>query len=186
MNHFKLFSLGLLILIFALGCSEKGVNSPDFENSINDSFMRPSQNILQKSYDAQLKDKSRFDAEFNRTNQQGEIPSKGSAFFGFDTEFSLMKFEVNIHDISNITEINIHVAENPGMDGPVVATLFKAENERGLNGILVQGVLDNKNLTGPLNEQTLNELRYAMLKGLTYMNVQTVSSPDGVIRATIY
>jgi len=51
--------------------------------------------------------------------------------------------------------------------------------------MLAKGTITAEDLVGPLAGMSLNDLRMAMMQGLTYVNVHTSQYPPGEIRGQI-
>lgn len=90
-----------------------------------------------------------------------------------------------VNNIARITQAHIHLGRR-GQNGPIVAFLF-GPSKFGISvrrGV-VRGVLTNRDLVGPLQGRTLNDLIREIERGNTYANVHTVQHPDGEIRGQI-
>jgi hypothetical protein len=99
-----------------------------------------------------------------------------------------MSYGLRVNNISGVSAAHIHLGPE-GQNGPVIVTLFKADNETGTGpviGRLVGGSITNSMLEGPMAGKTLEgELAKAIQNGQTYVNIHTVENPDGAIRGQI-
>ncbi len=121
-----------------------------------------------------------------------EVPSvdtdaRGSAGFS-QPHFNNMSFGIQVSNIEKVTAAHIHEGKE-GDNGPVVVTLFKAENNTGtgpVNGQLVGGSITNEMLEGPLEGKTVEiDLVKIIQDGEAYVNVHTTDNPNGAIRGQI-
>ena len=99
-----------------------------------------------------------------------------------------MTYGIKVSNIGNVTMAHIHQGKE-GVNGPVVVTLFKADNATGtgpVNGQLVGGTITNDKLEGPLAGKSLEvDLAKVIDDGEAYVNVHTTENPDGAIRGQI-
>ena len=116
-----------------------------------------------------------------------KINATGSAGFS-QPHFGNMSYGIQLSDIDKVTAAHIHQG-NEGKNGPVIVTLFKADNNTGtgpVKGQLVNGSITNSMLEGPLKGKTLEgDLIKAIKNGEAYVNVHTTDHPDGAIRGQI-
>lgn len=125
---------------------------------------------------------------------QEEVPpadtrAQGQAVFRVSNDGLHVQYQVNVANISDITQAHIHLA-GVGMNGPVVAWLYPAAPPSVLipgrfQGVLAAGVITEANLVGPLAGQTLADLIAAIQAGEAYVNVHTLNYPGGEIRGQI-
>lgn len=109
----------------------------------------------------------------------------GNAVFQLNAKGTQLRFRLVINNISRVTQAHIHLGRK-GQNGPVVAFLF-GPTKFGISvrrGV-VRGVLNNRDLIGPLQGKTLLDLIREIKRGNTYANVHTVQHPDGEIRGQI-
>ena len=99
-----------------------------------------------------------------------------------------MTYGIKVSNIGNVTMAHIHQGKE-GQNGPVVVTLFKADNATGtgpVNGQLVGGTITNDKLEGPLAGKSLEvDLAKVIDDGEAYVNVHTTENPNGAIRGQI-
>jgi hypothetical protein len=109
----------------------------------------------------------------------------GNAVFQLNTNRTQLRFRLVINNIAKVTQGHIHLGRK-GQNGPVVVFLF-GPSKFGISvrrGV-VRGVLSRRDLVGPLQGKTLNDLIREIKRGNTYVNVHTVNNPDGEIRGQI-
>jgi CHRD domain len=88
--------------------------------------------------------------------------------------------------MDQVTAEHIHQGKQ-GENGPIVATLFKANTPTGkINGHLVNESISNDMLEGPLKGKTVVDLGDLMQSGNSYVNVHTTKNPNGEIRGQIF
>ena len=113
--------------------------------------------------------------------------AKGTAGFSHP-HLNNMSFGVQVYGMEKVTGAHIHVGKE-GQNGPVVVTLFKAQNETGtgsINGQLVGGSIINGMLEGPLAGKAVEtDLVKAIQSGEAYVNIHTADNPNGAIRGQI-
>jgi hypothetical protein len=95
-----------------------------------------------------------------------------------------------VANIENVTMAHIHVAAEPGGNGPPVVWLYPEGPPPSLipgrtQGGLGVGEFSASDLVGPLAGMTLADLRSAFVEGRAYVNVHTGQHPGGEIRGTI-
>ena len=99
-----------------------------------------------------------------------------------------MTYGIQVSNIEGVMGAHIHQGKE-GQNGPIIVTLFKADNQTGtgpVNGQLVGGTISNDMLEGPMAGKTLEgDLVKAIQNGEAYVNVYTVQNPDGAIRGQI-
>ena len=111
----------------------------------------------------------------------------GSAGFS-QSHLGNMSYGIQLSDIEKVTAAHIHQGKE-GANGPVIVTLFKADNDTGtgpVKGQLVGAFITNDMLEGPLAGKSLEgDLIKAIQNGEAYVNVHTTDHPDGAIRGQI-
>jgi hypothetical protein len=99
-----------------------------------------------------------------------------------------MSFGIQLSDIDKVTAAHIHQGKE-GENGPVIVTLFKADNDTGtgpVKGQLAGGSISNDLLEGPMKGKAVEvDLIKAIKNGSAYVNVHTTEHPDGAIRGQI-
>jgi len=116
-----------------------------------------------------------------------DIQANGTAGFS-QPHFDAMKFGLQVSGLDKVIAAHIHQGKE-GENGPIVVTLFKADNQTGtgpLSGQLAGGNITNALLEGPLAGKFVEaDLAKAMQNGELYVNVHTTEHPDGAIRGQI-
>jgi hypothetical protein len=116
-----------------------------------------------------------------------ETQATGTAGFS-QPHLNNMTYGVQVNDIEGVTAAHIHQGKE-GQNGPVVVTLFKADNDTGtgpISGQLVGGTISNDMLEGPMAGKTLEgDLAKTIQNGEAYVNVHTTKNPDGEMRGQI-
>jgi hypothetical protein len=108
----------------------------------------------------------------------------GSTSFIPTLEGKIM-YIVNVTDIGNVTNADVHVGKQ-GENGPVVVTIFTSESPPArINGTLSQGNITSANLQGPMKGKQLAGLIDLFQHGEAYVNVATEQNPNGEIRGQI-
>lgn len=96
-------------------------------------------------------------------------------------------YKINITGTSNITSAYIHVGKS-GENGEAVADLLndsKKNKMKSQPGIVIRGEIVDSKLIGPLENNTLKDLIFAMSDGDTYVNVNTPNHINGEIRGQV-
>ena len=130
-----------------------------------------------------------FVASLSGDKEVPPIQTQATGTAGFSQpHLSNMTYGVQVQNIESVTAAHIHQGKE-GQNGPIVVTLFKADNNTGtgpINGQLVGGTISNDMLEGPMAGKTLEgELVKAIQNGEVYVNVHTTQNPDGAIRGQI-
>jgi len=130
-----------------------------------------------------------FTASLSGDKEVPPVTTNAKGTVGFSQpHLNNMSFGIQVFGIDKVTGAHIHLGKE-GQNGPVVATLFKAQNETGtgpLNGQLVGGSITNGMLEGPLAGKALEtDLVKAIQNGEAYVNVHTADNPNGAIRGQI-
>lgn len=96
-----------------------------------------------------------------------------------------LAFELRIQRIEGATEAHIHLGA-AGTNGPVVAFLF-GPVPRGItvDSLLLRGTVTAADLVGPLAGASFATFVQELRQGNTYVNVHTLSHPEGEIRGQI-
>jgi hypothetical protein len=94
-------------------------------------------------------------------------------------------YKLEVTNITDATAAHIHLGA-AGQNGPVIVPLFTGPQKSGsFTGVLAQGTITEKDLTGPMAGKSFTDLAGAVLAGQTYANVHTVANPNGEIRGQI-
>lgn len=97
-----------------------------------------------------------------------------------------LKFSVKTTDMSKIKEVHIYTGK-PSEKGDVVADLYKSETPSGevIMDNISEGKIKSKDLKGPLEGKSTQELIRKMEKGETYVDISTADKPKGKVRGRI-
>jgi hypothetical protein len=130
-----------------------------------------------------------FTATLGGDKEVPPVQTNATGSIGFSQpHLNNMSYGLQVENLANITAAHIHIGKE-GANGPVVVTLFKADNDTGtglLNGQLAKGAIMNNMLEGPLAGKAVeSDLVNAIKSGEAYVNVHTVDHPDGAIRGQI-
>ncbi len=103
-----------------------------------------------------------------------------------DNKKNALKFSVKTTDMSKIKEVHIYTGK-PSEKGNVVADLYKSENPSGevIMDNISEGKIKSKDLKGPLEGKSTQELIRKMEKGETYVDISTADKPKGKVRGKI-
>jgi hypothetical protein len=119
-----------------------------------------------------------------------ETEAQGTAFFGVNEDGTGVDYALAVQDLEDITMAHIHQAP-VGEAGEVVAWLYPEDTEEPdpisgeFDGTLATGTIEEDDLTGTLEGESLETLLQAMEGGETYVNVHTEEYPDGEVRGQI-
>jgi len=99
-------------------------------------------------------------------------------------------YQLKVQGLANVTMAHIHVAAEPGADGPPAVWLFPAAPPAMLipgefTGPLGLGNVTAANFVGPLAGKTMADLLAAIREGRAYVNVHTEQFPAGEIRGPL-
>ncbi len=120
----------------------------------------------------------------------GEVPpnaegSRGIAWFHVNPDGQSMDYSVYFWNITDPRMGHIHLG-GPGVNGPVVVPLFNSTSISGnYSGTIASGTITAKDLTGPLQGKTMDDLFAAMKAGNTYVNFHTIKLPAGETRGPV-
>ena len=97
-----------------------------------------------------------------------------------------LKFSVKTTDMSKIKEVHIYTGK-PSEKGDVVADLYKSETPSGevIMDNISEGKIKSKDLKGPLEGKSTQELVRKMEKGEAYVDISTTDKPKGKVRGKI-
>jgi hypothetical protein len=97
-----------------------------------------------------------------------------------------LKFSVKTTDMSKIKEVHIYTGK-PSEKGDVVADLYKSETPSGevVMDNISEGKIKSKDLKGPLEGKSTQELVRKMEKGEAYVDISTADKPKGKVRGKI-
>ena len=123
-----------------------------------------------------------------------DLDSHGIVYLSIDPSLGELSYEVFLEGMSyvegdDVEIIQIHLGI-PGENGPTVLSLCNEKIKEGHcregPGLSVEGVLEEKNLEGPLKGSSFRELMGLIESGESYVYVQSRDHPEGEIRGQIY
>lgn len=119
-----------------------------------------------------------------------DSPAQGLTVLQQNAADDTVSYQIRVQGLADMTMTHIHVASEPGSDGPPAvwlhpgappATLIPGE----FNGLLAQGEFSAADFVGPLAGLSLTDLWVAIAEGRAYVNIHTESAPGGEIRGTL-
>jgi hypothetical protein len=104
-----------------------------------------------------------------------------------DDIIAILKSNLEVRNISNITEAHIHFGNN-GENGPVLATLYN--RSYGVRSGVVAGAIPSldirsDNLTGPLSGKHIEDLMKMIDQQEAYLDIHTNQNPKGELRGQL-
>jgi hypothetical protein len=129
-------------------------------------------------------------AELTSEASGTDSTATGQALLKLNSTGNLISYQLKVKGIENVTMAHIHIAEEPGGDGPPAVWLYPSAPpavlvEGTLSGLLGQGSFSEVELVGPLEDKTLNDLLIAIEENRAYVNVHTQQYPAGEIRGRL-
>lgn len=113
------------------------------------------------------------------TNANGLVKFKVSG------DGSKIGYKLTVNNLANFTEAHIHIGRR-GENGPVIVFLFgPIDPDISVNKGVVNGIITEEDLVGPLKGRPMAFLINLMRTGRAYVNVHTAQNPDGEIRGQI-
>lgn len=98
----------------------------------------------------------------------------------------VLRYTLSVKDIENVTAAHLHMGKRTETGGPVIAPLFLGPKKTGeFTGVLGEGTITDKDLTGPLSGKKISDLVKLMDAGEVYVNVHTEKHPAGEIRGEV-
>jgi glucose/arabinose dehydrogenase len=119
-----------------------------------------------------------------------DSPATGLTILTPNPKIDAIAYQLKVEGLENVTQAHIHVANEPGGDGPPAVWLYPAAPPAALipgefRGVLGEGTITAANLVGPLAGQTLADLLTAIREDRAYVNVHTLQFPAGEIRGLL-
>ncbi len=111
--------------------------------------------------------------------------ASGEATFNKGKDTNEMTYKLHVKDLENATSAHIHEGKK-GRNGPPVVSLFNGpRKETKFSGMLAEGTITAKDLSGSLKGKTIKDLIDMIEAGNAYVNVHTDKYPDGELRGQI-
>ena len=120
-----------------------------------------------------------LDPEQEVADEPVESDASGQAALFYDNDTGTLDYTVTVFDIDNTIASHIHM-EQAGQNGPIVAPLETPTVDAPSIGAITTG-----DLAGPLADQSIDQLVYALLTGHAYVNVHTSDYQGGEIRGQV-
>ena len=123
-----------------------------------------------------------------------ELDSHGIVYLSIDPYLGELSYQVFVEGMSylegdDVEIIQIHLGIS-GQDGPTVLSLCNEKIKEGHcregPGLSVEGVLEEKDMKGPLKGSSFRELINLIESGESYVYVQSRDHPEGEIRGQIF
>jgi hypothetical protein len=121
--------------------------------------------------------------------------AKGFVGFKFSDDFNQLIYNVNVHNIDNITEVYLYVKNDIQVHDPVLDLLkkFRESNrekdrwsdvtrEGQTTGTINLSGVTEKEITGPLKGESMKDLHKLMVDNMLYVVVYTRDYPNGELR----
>ncbi|MDI6447757.1 CHRD domain-containing protein [Anaerobaca lacustris] len=131
-----------------------------------------------------------FTADLSAEPAGADVTATGQARFTLDPNAAVMSYQLDVDGIVDVTQAHIHVANEPGGDGPPAVWLYPSAPPTALipgefSGRLGEGAITDADFVGPLAGMTMDALLTAIREGRAYVNVHTIAFPGGAIRGAV-
>jgi len=129
-------------------------------------------------------------AELTGAASGTDSTATGQVLLKLNSTSNLISYQLIVQNIENVTMAHIHIAEEPGGDGPPAVWLYPSAPPAELipgafSGLLGQGSFSEVELVGPLAGKTLDDLLVAIQENRAYVNIHTEQYPAGEIRGQL-
>jgi hypothetical protein len=88
---------------------------------------------------------------------------------------TVLRYKLNITGFSDATAANIQI----------IVDLLEGSKRKYSDRLSLKGSISKASLIGPVQNKTLADLIYVIIKGSAYVNIHTETNPDGEIRGQI-
>jgi len=131
-----------------------------------------------------------FAAELSGAAAGTDSQAIGQASFELNPDDNLISYRLEVHGIENVSMAHIHIASEPGGNGPPAIWLYPSAPPALLipgefNGVLGEGVFTTADFVGPLAGGTLDDLIAAIEENRAYVNIHTEQFGAGEIRGQL-
>ena len=132
-------------------------------------------------------DGEEFLARLDGAQEVPPVETGASGKAEFELEHGKIEFELTLKGILGVTAAHIHLGA-AGENGPIVAVLFESSHGRNFFWGKIKGELTEEEIIAQdLGfDGTMAALVAKMREGTAYVNVHTVTHPDGKIRGQIH
>ncbi|CAH2030948.1 CHRD domain-containing protein [Trichlorobacter ammonificans] len=119
-----------------------------------------------------------------------EVPAVATAATGdvsvtVSSDGETLHYRLQVEKLENIRVAHIHRGMQ-GANGPPVVFLFSGPKKPGMfSGVLAEGTITARELSGEFAGKTLDELLQLITTGNAYVNVHTDAHPGGEIRGQL-
>jgi hypothetical protein len=130
---------------------------------------------------------AKFTATMSSTNEVPPLNTTTSGYTSFRTASNetVIKYKINITGLSDVTGAQVLQGKG-GQNGDLVVDLLNDSKQNKIKlGMAVRGNITYSDLTGPMKGKTLDALLTAFKAGDTYVNIFTLTHPNGEIRGQI-
>ena len=97
---------------------------------------------------------------------------------------TVLRYKLNITGFSDATAANILIS-NASSNGDIIVDLLEGSKRKYSDRLSLKGSISKASLIGPVQNKTLADLIYVIIKGSAYVNIHTETNPDGEIRGQI-
>jgi glucose/arabinose dehydrogenase len=131
-----------------------------------------------------------FSAELSGAAAGTDSTATGQTLLELNSAGDVISYQLNLQNIENVTQAHIHIAEEPGGNGPPGAWLYPSAPPAQLkpgsfSGVLSEGDITAANLVGPLAGMSIADLLAAILENRAYINIHTQQNPSGELRGSL-
>jgi len=131
-----------------------------------------------------------FTAELSGAAAGTDSQATGQASFELSPDGSSISYQLEVQGIENVTMAHIHIAPDPGGDGPPAVWLYPSAPPALLipgefSGVLGEGIFTTADFIGPLEGGMLDDLIAAIQDSRAYVNIHTEQFPAGEIRGQL-
>jgi CHRD domain len=129
------------------------------------------------------------------SNEAVITEGKGFVGFKFSDDFKELIYTVNVHDIDNVTAVNVYLKNDTRADQPVLDLLKKyresnrekdrwtdVTKEGQITGTINLSGVTKEELTGPLDGKSMQSLHELMIDNMLYIIVFTKDYPHGELK----
>jgi glucose/arabinose dehydrogenase len=131
-----------------------------------------------------------FEASLSGANAGTDSTATGRAVFTVNESGDALTYRLEVSDIVDVTMAHIHIASEPGENGPPAVWLYPSTPPASqipgpFSGLLGEGEVTAANFIGPLAGAQFADLLKAFGEGRAYVNVHTLAHAGGEIRDAI-
>jgi hypothetical protein len=114
-----------------------------------------------------------------------ETIATGTATFTFEPVLDRAYFVLKVSNLDGATASRVREGK-PGTNGQGVLILYPGPDVPGpFTGVLAQGYFNASALIGSLKGKTIADLKFLLESGGAYVNVGTLTNPDGELRGQV-